>query len=140
MRHQQQLASNTAVTKDPISTDLQGLDEQIETMMTVGDVKSAEKKILQPATFVESKPHRETCQITLKPTISLVCNICNICGKTSRTRDALWKHKKRHHKEENVKGKGAAPNPEIFSTVEELLKARAPLSKTTFTLKGSEMD
>ena len=79
--------------------------------------------------------------------ITGVSHACDTCGKTSRTRDALWKHMNRHRKESSgpiEKSKGAAPNPEIWSKVEELLRERVP-SIDNFVFKtisstGSEID
>ena len=84
--------------------------------------------------------HKEANHIT---GVSHACDKCDTCGKTSRTKDALWKHLNRSSGPFG-KSKGAAPNPEIWSKVEELLRERAP-SIDNFVFKtisstGSEID
>ena len=93
-----QISSNpeTAVAVNQINTDL---DQQIKSMMTTTDVKTA-----------DGRRYVASCNICGKQTstsgmpshieanhIIGVSHSCDICGKVSRSRHALTMHKRNHH-------------------------------------------
>ena len=89
-----------AVTKT-VTADLQNLDEQIKSMMELGEAMSLGKttrtsricKLCGKQGFdMNIRNHIESVHITG------VSHPCNICGKMSRSRSALWKHTSNHHK------------------------------------------
>jgi len=95
-------AGAVAVTDLTVAADLQGLDEQINSMMELGGAITVGnlKKIARVCTvcgkegyITDIKRHIEAAHITG------VSHNCNICGKTSRSRHALRAHISRDHKE-----------------------------------------
>jgi hypothetical protein len=91
-----------ALTDHTATVDLQGLDEMIESMMTMtanilggsyGNRKAAVCKVCGKEGFkINIKDHIEANHI------EGVSHTCNICGKIVRSRHALRLHKSAHHK------------------------------------------
>ena len=88
------------VENNPIDANFEDLNQQIKSMMTMTNVKTA-----------NGHSHLATCNICGKQTASMnmpshieanhitgVSHPCNICGKTCRSRDALRMHKNAYHK------------------------------------------
>ena len=87
-----------AVTNHQIGTNLQDLNEQIKTMMTTNDVRSADGRYIgtcnicgKEATAGNLPNHIEANHI------SGVSYPCQLCGKASKSRNALRMHKNRDH-------------------------------------------
>ena len=84
--------------KREFSGDFQDLDEEINTMMTVGDYKIKAKHVYtcnlcgKQGIKTNIKNHIEVNHIT---GLSFSCNLCE---KSSASRPSLWEHKKRMHK------------------------------------------
>ena len=89
-----------AVPDYTVTADLQDLEEQIKSMMEVSehmDKYNNARACICKVCGMEGmlgniKSHIESNHITG------VSHTCNICGKTSRSRDALGKHKSTYHK------------------------------------------
>merc|ERR1719319_980838 len=89
-----------AVTEYTVAADLQDLEEQIKSMMEVGDhmdkYNTGKTRICKvcgkEGHLTMIKRHIESSHITG------VSHTCNICGKTSRSRNALGMHKSTYHK------------------------------------------
>ena len=76
-----------------IDANKQGLDDQIKSMMTRTDVNRFSCNICGKQTSSSHmRDHIEANHITG------FSHACNICGKSSRSRDALRKHKNDYHK------------------------------------------
>ena len=93
---------NTAVavvTENQVNTNIQDLNKQIKTMMTITEIRSADGQGFVATCNVCGKQassrnmggHIEANHITG------VSHSCNLCGKVSRSRDALRKHKNLYH-------------------------------------------
>ena len=88
-----------AISNTPISADPADLDRQIKSMMTLANVLSnhGQNRLAicnicgKEGPANNKRSHMEANQITG------VSHSCNICGKTSRSRDALRKHKHNYH-------------------------------------------
>ena len=99
-----QISTNTnttvAVANNEISTNLRDLDEQIKTMMTTTDVRSADGKGYVATCNICGKesPYRNMPSHIEANHITGVFHPCIICGKTSRSRGALRVHKHAYHK------------------------------------------
>ena len=91
--------TTVAVPTNQISTNLQDLDEQIKSMMTTTDVRSADGKGYVAACNICGKqaPSRNMPGHIEANHITGVSHSCELCGKVSRSRDALRKHKQRDH-------------------------------------------
>ena len=89
-----------AVTDNQINTNIQDLNNQIKTMMTTTNVRSADGQGYVASCNICGKQassrnmggHIEANHITG------VSYPCDLCGKVSRSRDALRMHKNRAHK------------------------------------------
>ena len=84
-----------------VAADLEGLDEQINSMMEVGGtiMVGNTSRVARICTVcgkegkdTDIKRHIEANHITG------VSHICNICGKSSRSKNALRAHMARNHK------------------------------------------
>ena len=88
-----------AVQENRISVGFQDLNEQIRSMMTITDVRSADGKGFMASCNICGKEassrnmptHIEGNHITG------VSHGCDICGKVSRSREATRQHKIRNH-------------------------------------------
>jgi len=94
-------ADETEAVTNTVTADLLNLDEQIKSMMELGESMSLGKttrtsricKLCGKQGFdMNIRNHIESVHITG------VSHPCNICGKMSRSRSALWKHTSNHHK------------------------------------------
>ena len=92
--------TTVAVTNNQISTDLHDLDEQIKTMMTTTDVRSADGKGYVATCNICGKnaPSRNMPGHIEANHITGVSHPCDLCGKVSRSRDALRMHKNKDHR------------------------------------------
>ena len=91
--------TTVAVTNNQIGTNLQELKEQIKTMMTTTDVRSADGKGYIATCNICGKeaPSRNMPGHIEANHITGVSHPCDLCGKVSRSRDALRMHKNRDH-------------------------------------------
>ena len=93
--------SNTvvAVESNSINPNYQDLDDQIKSMMTMTDVKTANgEKYLASCNICgkQTAPNNMPSHIEAHH-ITGFSHSCNICGKTSRSRHALAMHKRSYH-------------------------------------------
>ena len=86
--------------KITINANLDELDEKIKSMMTTADVRSRDGHKLSTCNICgkETPSNKMPSHIEAKH-ITGVSHPCNICGKTSRSREALRKHKHTYHHE-----------------------------------------
>ena len=102
VQYQTQINFNTVIALESSSTNAndQDLDDQIKSMMTKTDLKTATGQHYiascnicgKQAAYHHIQSHIEEKHITG------FSHACNICGKTSRSRDALRRHKYSYHK------------------------------------------
>ena len=87
--------TTVAVTNNEIIANLQDLDQQIKTMMTTTDVRSADGKGYVATCNICGKeaPSRNMPSHIEANHITGVSHACDTCGKVSRSRDSLRKHK-----------------------------------------------
>ena len=83
-----------------VSVEAANLDEQIKSMMTTTNVRSADGKGFITSCNICGKelPSRHMPQHIEANHITGVSHACDICGKTSRSRNALRTHKYSNHK------------------------------------------
>ena len=88
---------NTVVALDN-NTSNANLDEKIKSMMTTADVRSSDGHKLSTCNICgkEAPSNKMPSHIEAKH-ITGVSHSCNICGKSSRSREALRKHKHTYH-------------------------------------------
>ena len=98
--------SNTMVALDNNASTLDELDEKIKSMMTTADVRSSDGHKLSTCNICgkEAPSNKMPSHIEAKH-ITGVSHSCNICGKTSRSREALRKHKHTYHHETMLQDK-----------------------------------
>ena len=96
---------NTVVALDN-NTSNANLDEKIKSMMTTADVRSSDGHKLSTCNICgkEAPSNKMPSHIEAKH-ITGVSHSCNICGKTSRSREALRKHKHTYHHETMLQDK-----------------------------------
>jgi len=92
-------AKTVALVNNPIIAEPDKLDEQIKSMMTVTDVQSNDRhhKLAICNICGKEGPSNNMPSHIEANHITGVSHSCNICGKSSRSRDALRKHKHRCH-------------------------------------------
>ena len=92
--------TEVVVTNNQIGTNLQELKEQIKTMMTTTDVRSADGQGYVATCNVCGKqaPRRNMPSHIEANHITGVSHACDACGKVSRSRDSLRKHKCASHR------------------------------------------
>jgi len=89
-----------ALKNNSINADIHELDEQIKSMMTKTDVKTANGREYM-ATCNSCGKQAACCNIQKHIEANHITGLthsCNICGKTSRSRDGLRVHKHTYHK------------------------------------------
>ena len=88
-----------AVQENQLSAGLQDLNEQIRSMMTITDVRSADGKGYMASCNICGKeaPSRNMPTHIEGNHITGVSHACDICDKVSRSREAIRCHKKRNH-------------------------------------------
>ena len=92
-------AKAVALVNNPMIAEPDKLDEQIKSMMTLANVLSNDGRNRLAICNVcgkEGPSNNMPSHIEAKH-ITGVSHSCNICGKSSRSRDALRKHKYRCH-------------------------------------------
>ena len=89
-----------SVQENQISVGLQDLNEQIRSMMTMTDVRSADGKGYMASCNICGKqaPSRNMPTHIEGNHITGVTHACDLCGKVSRSREAIRQHKKKNHK------------------------------------------
>ena len=89
-----------AVENNSINSNLEDLDEQIKSMMTMTDVKTANgQKYLAACNICGKQTASNNMPSHIEANhITGISHPCNICGKTSRSRDALRCNKNAYHK------------------------------------------
>ena len=85
-----------------VTVEAEGLDEQVKSMMDIGDNliglgKKTSRAWICKVCGKESQKVDIVRHIEAKHVISSVSHPCNICGKISRSRNGLRKHKLREH-------------------------------------------
>ena len=88
-----------AVQNNSINAELEDLDQQIKSMMTMTDVKTANgQKYLATCNICGKQSASNNMPSHIEANhITGISHSCNICGNTSRSRDALRKHKHTYH-------------------------------------------
>ena len=88
-----------AVQENQVGVGLQDLNEQIRSMMTMTDVRSADGKGYMASCNICGKeaPSRNMPTHIEGNHITGVSHACDICGKVSRSREAIRCHKKKYH-------------------------------------------
>ena len=89
-----------AITNNKVSAEVEDLDDQIKSMMTMTDVRSADGKGFIASCNICGKqlPSRNMPQHIEANHITGVSHACGVCGKTSRSRNALRFHKYSNHR------------------------------------------
>ena len=84
-----------AVENNSINSNLEDLDQQIKSMMTMTDVKTANgQKYLAACNICGKQTASNNMPSHIEANhITGISHPCNICGNTSRSRDALRVHK-----------------------------------------------
>ena len=98
--HQISTSPNTtvAVPSNQISTNLQDLDEQIKSMMTIADVRTSDGHKLASCNICGKQGPSNNMPSHIEANhITGVSHSCDLCGKVSRSRNGLRKHKGRDH-------------------------------------------
>lgn len=99
--YQENYTERTVALSGSVSADLDNLDDQIKSMMELGDAITDGKRTRtagickvcgKEGLDINIRNHIEAIHITG------VSHPCNICGKTSRSRDGLRKHISNYHK------------------------------------------
>ena len=92
-------AKAVALVNNPIIADPDKLDVQIKSMMTVTDDQSNDRhhKLAICNICGKEGPSNNMPSHIEANHITGVSHSCNICGKTSRSTDALRKHKHNYH-------------------------------------------
>merc|ERR1712129_17325 len=87
-----QMEEAVAVTDNTVAVDLQNLDSQIDSMITASQEKGKSCIVCgKQGSNIDIRRHIEAVHITG------VSHICNICGNTSRSREGLRRHSRKHH-------------------------------------------
>ena len=89
-----------AVQNNSFNVELQDLDQQIKSMMTMTNVRPPDGNGYLATCNICGKesPSRAMPQHIESNHITGFSHACNICGKTSRSRNALATHKHSYHK------------------------------------------
>ena len=89
-----------AITNNKVSAEVEDLDDQIKSMMTMTDVRSADGKGFIASCNICGRqlPSRNMPQHIEANHITGVSHSCDLCGKSSRSRNALRFHKYSNHR------------------------------------------
>ena len=92
------LNTEVPVTNNQIGTNFQDLNEQIKTMMTTNDARSADGKYIATCNICGKQAKTGNMPNHIEANhISDVSYPCDLCGKVSKSRNASRMHKNRDH-------------------------------------------
>jgi len=101
-RAKEEVAGTVAVAKPTVAADLEGMEEQINSMMELGGTYShggTTSRVSSICTVCGKEGHRSDIKRHIEANhITGVSHTCNICGKTSRSKNALRVHMAKNHR------------------------------------------